>query len=301
MVHRGALSECVINISEGRDHAVIAAVGAAGGDSVLDVHSDREHHRSVLTLGGPLETVEESARLVVAAAVSLIDLRSHAGIHPRLGAVDVVPFVALPDPVHPPRVLRPDVLDARDRLAEWAGAELGLPCFLYGPERTLPDIRRLAFRSLPPDTGPYAPHLTAGATAVGARPVLVAYNVWIAGPADRDPGDRRDHALRVARSLAAALRGPAVRALGLPTEAGAQVSINLIDPGSVPFPSLYDTVAGGAESRECSVLRAELVGLLPARVLDQVPRQRWSELDLSPDRTIEGCMQARGYPLAGGD
>jgi glutamate formiminotransferase len=104
----------------------------------------------------------------------------------------------------------------------------------------------------------------------------------------------------VARSLAAKLRGPAVRALGLPIEAGAQVSINLIDPASVPLPSLYDTVAGGAESRGCSVLRAELVGLVPALVLDQVPRHRWSDLDLSPDRTVEGRMQARGYPRTGG-
>jgi glutamate formiminotransferase / 5-formyltetrahydrofolate cyclo-ligase len=298
VVNRGALSECVINVSEGRDPAIIAAVRAAGGESVLDVHSDPEHHRSVLTLGGPLEVVEESARQVVAVAVSLIDLRSHVGIHPRLGAVDVVPFVALPDPFHPTQALRPDVLDARGDLAEWAGAELGLPCFLYGPERTLPDVRRLAFRSLRPDTGPRTPHLTAGATAVGARPVLVAYNLWIAGPADRDPGDRGDQALRVARSLAADLRGPSVRALGLPIEAGAQVSINLIDPGSVPFPSLYDAVAGGARSAGCSVLRAELVGLVPARVLDQVPRHRWAQLDLSPDGTIESRMQARGYPLA---
>jgi len=301
VVSRRALSECVINISEGRDRAVIGAVSAAGADSVLDVHSDPEHHRSVLTLGGPLEVVEESARQVVAAAVSLIDLRTHAGIHPRLGAVDVVPFVPLPDPLSPTNPLRPDVLGARDRLAEWAGTELGLPCFLYGPERTLPDIRRLAFTSLPPDTGPTVPHATAGALAVGARRVLVAYNLWIAGPDDRDPGDRGDHALGVARFLAAELRAPAVRALGLPVEAGAQVSINLLDPASVPLPSLYDAVAGGAESRGCSVLRAELVGLVPALVLDQVPRHRWSELDLSPDRTIERRMQARGYLRTGGD
>jgi len=248
-----------------------------------------------------LEVVEESARQVVAAAVSLIDLRTHAGIHPRLGAVDVVPFVPLPDPLIASRSLRPDVLGARDRLAEWAGAELGLPCFLYGPERTLPDIRRQAFESLRPDTGPTVPHATAGATAVGARRVLVAYNLWIAGPDDRDPGARSDHALGVARSLAAELRGPAVRALGLPVGAGAQVSINLIDPASTPLPSLYDAVAGGAESRGCSVLRAELVGLVPESVLDQVPPHRWAELDLSPDRTIEGRMQARGYPRTGGE
>ena len=98
----------------------------------------------------------------------------------------------------------------------------------------------------------------------------------------------------MARSLAAALRGPAVRALGLPTEAGAQVSINLIDPGSVPLAELYDAVADGRRSEGCSVVRAELVGLVPARALGQVPRDRWSQLDLSLDRTIEAPYAGAG-------
>lgn len=301
MAHRDALVECVINISEGRDRPTIEKVRSAGGGAVLDVHSDREHHRSVVTLGGSLGIIEDAARRVVAEAVALIDLRHHAGVHPRFGAADVVPFVPLaplgataPSPSVP--VDDPawsEVIGARDRFAAWAGTELLLPCFLYGPDRSLPDIRRQAFRSLRPDTGPPQPHPTAGASAVGARPVLIAYNVWIAAGDDGDTGPGRDGLLSVARSLAAELRSPAVRTLGLPVEAGAQVSFNLIDSASVPIAGLYDAVAAGVESKGYAVLRAELVGLLPAWALEQVPRHRWPELDLAADRTIESSLQER--------
>ena len=220
------LAECVVNFSEGRDLAVVAAIGTAGGDRVLDVHSDPTHHRSVLTLGGPLDAVEAAARAVVARAVELIDLRAHTGVHPRFGAADVVPFVTLPDTVSTAAGWDA-VLGARNRLATWAGEELALPCFLYGPERSLPDVRRRAFSTLAPDTGPPRPHPSAGAAAVGARGVLVAYNVWLAGS---DEGDA--DVTQVARSIAADLRGPAVRALGFALESGAQVSVNLIDPAN---------------------------------------------------------------------
>ncbi len=293
-------AECVINISEGRDHQTIEAIGSAAGVALLDVHSDPEHHRSVLTLGGSLDVVEDAARLLVTAAVASIDLRSHAGIHPRMGSVDVVPFVPFPDPVGSGATgpLRPDVLAARNRFAQWAGDQLALPCFLYGPERSLPEVRRLAFHPLRPDTGPGHPHPTAGATAVGARPVLVAYNVWLAGDDSRGGVGDPDHALSVARSLAAELRSPSVRALGLPTLAGAQVSFNLIDPGAVSPADLYDAAVVGAESNDCSVLRAELVGLIPASTLEQVPRHRWPELDLAPERTVESRLEETRYPPA---
>ena len=95
MPARGTPAECVINVSEGRDAAVISDLAAAAGSHLLDLHTDAEHHRSVLTLGGPLEGVEDAARSVAVAAVAGIDLASHTGVHPRLGAVDVVPFVPL--------------------------------------------------------------------------------------------------------------------------------------------------------------------------------------------------------------
>jgi glutamate formiminotransferase / 5-formyltetrahydrofolate cyclo-ligase len=287
------LAECVINIAEGRDRRIVGAVARAGDGVLLDVHSDPDHHRSVLTLGGRLEVVEPAARRVAAAAVARIDLRAHTGVHPRLGAVDVVPFVALPD--------RPAtgssetdawdaVLGARDAFARWAGAELGLPCFLYGPERSLPEVRRTAFTSLRPAAGPAAPHPTVGATAVGARPVLVAYNVWItAGTGERSAPPGRQ-ALSAARSVAARVRGPGVRSLGLAVGPGAQVSLNLIDTALAPLADVYDQVAAQVEALGCTVVRGELVGLCPADVVASVPRHRWPELDLSEDRTIEARL-----------
>lgn len=262
---------CAINVSEGRHRPVIDALRLAGGRHLLDVHSDAHHHRSVLTLAGP--DVEEAVRQVVAAAVGLIDIRSHAGAHPRLGAADVVPFMPLASSS------LDDAVSARDRLARWAADALGLPCFLYGPERPLPEVRRTAFVSLSPVTGPHHPHPTAGAMAVGARGPLVAYNLWLA------PGSGVD----LARKVAAAIRGPAIRALGLGLGDRAQVSCNLIDPLAVGPDAAFDAVATRAE-----VDRAELVGLLPARVLETIPSSRWETLDLSPSRTIEARLEQAG-------
>ncbi len=282
MAVRPAAAECVINVSEGRDARVIAAIARAGGRNLLDIHSDPDHHRSVLTLGGPLDAVESSARSVVSEAVARIDLADHRGVHPRLGAADVVPFVGL-GPEVPAMVA---AVGARDRFARWAADRLGLPCFLYGPERSLPDVRRNAFSRLEPDTGPLVPHPTAGATAVGARPVLVAYNIWIAGGS----ADRAE-AVSVARAVSGAVRGPGVRSLGLAVGAGAQVSLNLTDPASVPIDVVHDAVATEVEARGCHVVRTELVGLCPVAALLAVPRHRWAELDLGEPHTIEARLE----------
>jgi len=297
------LAECVVNISEGRDPLVIAALAEAAGETLLDLHADPEHHRSVVTLGGPVEAVEDAARSVVRVAVDRIDLRAHAGIHPRLGAADVVPFVPVGSRSSGPSAGIEAMRAARHRFADWAALSLDLPCFFYGPERSLPDVRRKAFRSLEPDRGPRQPHPTAGATAAGARSVLIAYNVWIAADegSDGHHGSTGADAARVARALAADLRGPALRTLGLATASGAQVSFNVVDPASVSLADLYDAVAGGAESMGCAVVRAELVGLVPASALAGVPTHRWPELDLSPERTIESRMEVRwGQPAADG-
>ncbi|MGO8872431.1 MAG: glutamate formiminotransferase [Acidimicrobiales bacterium] len=280
--------ECVINASEGRSSTVIDALVVAAGTTVLDVHSDPEHNRTVLTLGGAPEAVEQAARDVVGAAVDLIDLRAHHGIHPRLGVADVVPFVPTAGKGTAGASWE-RALGARRRFAEWAGTFLSLPCFLYGPERSLPEVRRSAFATLWPDTGPRVANPTAGATAVGARPVLVAYNVWLTGVGGRAP-------LAAAKEIAAELRGPTVRSLGLPVEVGAQVSFNLVDPLSTTLTEVVDAVAVRASARGCAVLRSELVGLVPDAVLRAVPRNRWSELDIDEDRTIEGRLEAAGRP-----
>jgi glutamate formiminotransferase len=275
------LLECVVNVSEGRDSAIVAAIAEAGGDCLLDVHTDADHHRSVLTLAGPAPLLEDAVREVARVTVTRIDLRRHSGVHPRLGALDVVPFVPLgPDgsPAGPGSDLT-SAIQARNRFAAWAGGELGLPCFLYGPERTLPEVRRDAFGPLLPDTGPSVPHPGAGACAVGARPVLVAYNVWLTTPD-----------VAVARTLAQSIRAPALRALGLAMAGATQVSCNLVDPFVVGPAQVYDEVRQLAEEAGTAVDRAELVGLVPAAVVDSIPTERWRVLDLGPDRTVESRL-----------
>lgn len=279
---------------------------------MLDQHADPDHHRTVLTLGGASRDVEDAARHLARAAVELLDIGTHTGAHPRFGVLDVVPFV----PVGGHDL--GGAVAARDEFARWAASELGLPCFLYGPMggsvagesvarrgggrgggagddfggaewnarlpvRTLPEVRRRAFRTLPPDAGPSRPHPTAGAAAVGARPPLVAYNLWVGGVG-----------LAAARRVAAALRGPAVRALGFDLPGGMQVSCNLVDPGAVGPADVVAAAEVLLSSSGGRVERCELVGLLPAAVLAAVPPERWAELDLAADRTVEARLTARG-------
>ncbi len=268
--------ECVINVSEGRDASVIEEIAAAAGAGLLDVHRDPHHHRSVLTMAGP--DVEEAARRVVSAAVDLIDLRRHHGAHPRMGAADVVPFTPLEGSSFE------DALAAREALARWAGEELGVPCFVFGPDRSLPDVRRHAFTSLSPDHGPARPHPRAGASAVGARGQLVAYNLWMGAGCE----------LGLAKQVAAAIRRPGLRALGLGVGGRVQVSCNLVEPFLIGPGAVFDAVAQHAE-----IERAELVGLLPARVLDAIPPSRWKALDVHPSRTIEARLEQAGLDVAG--
>lgn len=252
-----------MNVSEGRDEQVLSALRRAAGPDLLDLHSDPHHHRSVLTLAG-----EDAVRAVASEAVARLDVTTHDGVHPRIGVVDVVPFVALGST--PPEQAR----RARDDYAAWSARQLGVPCFLYGHERTLPEVRRGAFGALTPDTGPPDPHPTAGASAVGHRGVLVAYNVWLS-----------ENDLELARRVARDVRSPQVRALGLQVGDRVQVSMNLIAPDEVGPAVAHDAVATRA-----AVAGAELVGLVPRAVLDAVPRHRWAELDLAEDRTIEARL-----------
>jgi len=268
--------ECVINISEGRDAAVLAHLDATVSTLLLDRHSDADHHRSVFTLAGEPAAVAQGARRLTAAAVERLSLPDHSGVHPRIGVVDVVPFVPFL-PGRPPPSDLVLALSLRDDFAQWCARELQLPAFLYGPDRTLPEIRREAFAGLTPDFGAAVPHPTAGAVAVGARPVLVAYNVWVDDPA-------------VARSVAAAVRGPSVRALGLAVGDRAQVSTNLIDPALVGPADLYDEVSRQVTQAGGRVLGAELVGLVPQSVLHAIPEARWSELGLAEETTVESRL-----------
>jgi glutamate formiminotransferase len=257
------LLESVVNISEGSRPHVVTAIASSAVGSLLDVHSDVHHNRSVVTLVG-----EEAPRAVARAAVAALDLRRHQGVHPRFGVVDVVPFVPLAGST------LVDAVAARDRFLDWMASDLGVPGFAYGPERTLPVVRRLAFAGLPPDRGPSRPHPTAGATAVGARPVLVAWNVWLA-----DPDLAR--AQRIAREI----RGPRLRALGLPVGRRVQVSMNLVEPNELGPADAWDLVA-----ERGAIAGAELVGLVPRSVLDRTDPTRWAELDLAEGKTIESRL-----------
>lgn len=265
--------ECVVNVSEGRRADALERLTGAAGDDLLDLHHDRHHHRAVLTLVG-----EDAPRAVAREAVALLDLRTHEGVHPRLGVVDVVSFVPLGD------ATMADAVAARDAFAVWAATELDVPCFLYGPgvgDPTLPELRRDAWTARPPDRGPSVPHPTGGAICVGARAVLVAYNVWLAGDVAQ------------ARRVATAVRRPAIRVLGLAVGDRAQVSMNLVAPEELGPAAAYDLVRDEARAVGAEVEGAELVGLVPEAVLHAVPEPRWPELDLATDRTIETRLAQR--------
>jgi glutamate formiminotransferase len=281
--------ECVANVSEGRNEQRLAKLVDACGASLLDVHTDPDHHRSVFTLGGPGPDVEAAARRLCTEAVATGDLAGHRGAHPRFGVIDVVPFVPLADAsLSTPRLATAPPLcpavTARDAFARWAGSQLAVPCFLFGPlgravHRTLPEVRREAFTELEPDTGPERPHPRAGACAVGARHFLVAYNLWLTG-AD----------LEAARRVALAIRGPAVRSLAFALDHGVQVSCNLVDPATVGPARVYDEVTRLAQALGADIDHAELVGLVPAAVLAAVPEERRSDLGLSAEATIEARL-----------
>jgi glutamate formiminotransferase len=293
---RARLVECVPNVSEGRRREVVeelvaAFAGADPGVLVLDRSSDADHHRTVVTLAGPGPALVEAAVAGARTCARLIDLNQHRGVHPRMGALDVLPFVPLGGATRLAGAGDPDLDCAA--LAERAGrriaADAGVPVYLYGaaarrPDRVaLPAVRGRGFEALrdapdqDPDFGGPGPHPTAGATAVGAREVLVAYNVDLAG-ADLDLARRiaaavreRDGGLPAVRAMGVALAergGPGDRQAGPPVDRHlVQVSMNLLDyrvtPPAVAFAAVAE-LAGRAGAR---VEASEIVGLVPAAAL----------------------------------
>jgi len=271
-----AIIECVPNISEGRRADVVSAIADAvrsvPGVRLLDVSSDASHNRSVLTLAGDAAPLKDAVLALFGAALAAIDLRTHRGEHPRLGAVDVVPFVPI-DGV----TMEACVALAKDTAAEVARRH-NVPVFLYEEASTNParknleDIRRGEFEGLAakmtspgwaPDFGPATPHPTAGATVVGARMPLIAYNINLAT-------DRLD----VARKIAAAVRHSSggfrfVKAMGvtLADRGIVQVSMNLTNYEKTPIHRVFDAVKREAERYGVAVLESEVVGLIPAAAL----------------------------------
>lgn len=255
---------CALNFSEGRELSAIEDIVCAAGVSaaVLDVAPDPDHNRTVVTLGGAPEGLVTAVLGLSTEAVGRIDIRTQQGVHPRLGAVDVVPFYPVFDTAMSVAV------DTADRCCRALSARLRLPCFLYElssrPQgRTLPWIRQNAFTSLLPDHGPGRPHPTAGACVVGARGLLVAYNITLA-----------ESDVTVARRIAAQLRAggsalPGVRSLGLdlPSRRLTQVSVNIIDPLRTTLSDVFERVSTLAAKEGIPIGESELIGLVPRSCL----------------------------------
>jgi glutamate formiminotransferase/formiminotetrahydrofolate cyclodeaminase len=264
------LVECVPNFSEGRDPAVIDALRAAlvsvPGVQLLDVQTDASHNRSVFTLVAPPAAVVDAALAAMRVATERIDLTTHRGEHPRMGATDVVPFVPVAD------ITMEECVALARGLGERAAKQLDIPVFLYAraatrPDRVLlPDVRKGEFegmrgRMLEPDFGPNRVHPTAGATAIGARPFLVAYNVYLDTPD-----------VAIAKTIAKQIRTssgglPAVQASGFQVDGLAQVSMNLLDIDITPPATVFRAITALAAKHEIEVTKSELVGLIPERAI----------------------------------
>jgi glutamate formiminotransferase len=268
--------ECVINVSEGRDLVVLSEIASACAGSLRDSHSDEFHNRSVFTLINEPDLLQRDVRALIEATFERLDLRRHEGVHPRFGVVDVVPFVAL-DPTE-----RSAAIALRDATGGWIASTFAVPVFFYGAvdggERTLPEVRKLAFDTLAPDIGPATRSPRLGAVALGERPILLAWNLWL-----------RDVTLEHARKIAAGLRRAEVRSLAFQVGAQVQVSCNLIDPEKVGPSMVYDQVLAQLSTGE-EIDHAELVGLAPASVLQSEPHARWAQLGLSSETTIESRL-----------
>jgi len=269
--------ECVPNVSEGLNHQLVDRVArtvrSVHGVSLLDYSADLAHNRSVFTFAGEAPSLEHAIVSMYEVVVPAVDLRAHRGVHPRLGAVDVVPFVPLDGST------MADCVALAHRVGQAIGERFQIPVFLYEEaarsreRRNLADVRRGGFEKLAdrmaagflPDYGPRVPHPTAGASAVGARKLLVAFNVNLS-----------TSRLEVAHAIARAIRSsngglPCVKALGLPLDNRSivQVSMNLTDFRRTSIRQAFDAVEREAATRGVEVLESEIIGLAPAAALDE--------------------------------
>jgi glutamate formiminotransferase len=292
------LIECVPNVSEGRRADVIAALEdaiAVPGIHVLDRSSDPSHNRSVYTFAGQPAAIRDAVLRLFSAAIAAIDLRTHDGIHPRMGAVDVVPFVPLAD------ATMEDCVALAKETSALIAERFGVPVFLYEEaaateeRRSLADIRRGGMNGVAlrmkqeawrPDFGPAQPHPTAGTVAIGARPILIAYNVNLAS-----------NRLGVARRIATAIRAsngglPHVKALGLQLDHSiVQVSMNLTNYKETSMATAFDAVTREAALDGVRVLESEIVGLVPADALPADPARRLKLRAGHEDKVLEKRLE----------
>ena len=323
------LVECVPNFSDGRNPEVYTgiadAIRSVRGARVLNVSADPDHNRSVITFAGAPEAVVEGAFQAIGAAAELINMDEHEGEHPRIGATDVCPLV----PVR--GITLEECAELARRLGKRVGEELDIPVYLYGAAATRPEREKLAnirrgeyekwreeIGSNPlraPDFGPAEPRTT-GATVIGARPFLIAYNVYL-------NSDNVEVAKQIARAVRASSGGlNSVQAMGFLVEGQAQVSMNLLDFAKTPVPRVQELVRREAARFGLTISRAELVGLIPEQALldsarwylqlgdlpdDQIFELRLAEVEAEERQGVAGMMPhdflestAAGTPTPGG-
>lgn len=294
--------ECVPNFSEGRDRAVIdqivAAIQSVAGLFVMDVEMDADHHRSVITFVGEKEKIGEGALLAIGKATELIDLNRHSGAHPRIGATDVVPFIPVRD------VTLEECIAIARQVGEEAARRFSLPIYLYEaaasrPERIpLENIRRGQFEGLSqeiesspdrlPDFGVARVHPTAGATVVGARKFLIAYNINLNTP-------DVTIAKRIAKTIRFSSGGlPFVKAMGVDLKARnqAQVSMNLTDFEQTPIHRVFEIVKREATDLGVTVAGSEIVGLVPQKALEMAAEFYLQIENFSPELVFENRLNA---------
>ena len=290
------LFEAVPNFSEGRDHEkisrIVEAVRAVSGVSVLDLHSDPDHNRSVITLAGEEEPVLEAALVLARNCADEIELSTQTGVHPRMGSLDVLPFVPLEGAT----------MEDAVRLARKAGEQigaLGFAVYLYESAATAPhrrnlaEVRRGGYKGITerienlawkPDYGPPQLSPQLGAVAVGARPFLIAFNAYL------DTGD-----VEVAKTIAQRVRErdgglPGLKALGLLVSEKAQVSMNLVDLEKTSVPEALEAVRNESEKLGVTVESTELVGLVPLEAILQTARHYLGLRELEEKHVLEANL-----------
>jgi glutamate formiminotransferase len=298
--------ECVPNFSEGRNPetiaAIVAAIESVAGTMVLHRTSDWDHNRSVVTFAGQEEAVLESAVRAAAVAAARIDLNTHRGVHPRLGVLDVLPFIPLDG------ATIEECVAIAHRAGERIWSELGIPVYFYeaaakhAHRRRLEDVRRGEYESLRievlsdrgkrPDIGGPELHATAGAVIVGARKYLIAYNINL-----------RTSDVRVAKEIARLIRTssggfPAVKALGLalPSRGMVQVSMNLTDFEQTGIDTVFGAVSRLAAERGIEIAESELIGLMPRRALEQAGARLLKLTGFDSQSIVENRIEALQKP-----
>jgi glutamate formiminotransferase/formiminotetrahydrofolate cyclodeaminase len=292
--------ECVPNFSEGRDaakvDAIINAIRSAPGIVILDRELDADHNRSVVTFAGPVESVGEAALRGVEKAIALIDLNHHTGVHPRIGAADVVPFVPVEG------VTLEDCVKIAERVGQQLWERFHVPVYLYEAAARRPDrvnlenIRRGQFEGLReevrtnpdrrPDFGHAELHPTAGATVVGARKFLIAYNINLNTP-------DVEIAKRIAQTIRFSSGGfPYVKAMGVPLSSRnlAQVSMNLTDFELTPVHQVFEAVRTEAERHGVAIAGSEIIGLIPKKAIEMTAEWYLRAENFHPNLVFENRM-----------